>query len=52
MKCPACSYEPVERPKVFCPSCGAMFPRVKPPKAAAAPKVTKKKATKKKSSKK
>lgn len=47
MKCPVCSYEPQSKPKVFCPSCGAVLPTFKPSKATAAPKFTAKAEVKK-----
>ena len=29
--CRACSYTPSTEPKVFCPACGAMWDKAKPP---------------------
>jgi len=29
--CRACSYTPQTEPKVFCPACGAMWDKAKPP---------------------
>jgi hypothetical protein len=31
-KCRDCSYEPADRPKVFCPACGSMWKKAKPSK--------------------
>lgn len=54
----ACAYTPAEVPKVFCPSCGAMWDTFKPPsKSRREPamdkgKPKKRQATKKKGAKK
>ena len=29
--CRACSYTPATEPKIFCPACGAMWDKAKPP---------------------
>ena len=29
--CRACSYTPQTEPKIFCPACGAMWDKAKPP---------------------
>lgn len=50
-KCRDCSYEPADRPKVFCPACGSVWKYTKPSKAPAKSKLgegEKKKKAKKK----
>lgn len=46
--CQACGLEPKEKPKVFCPGCGAMMGTFKPSAATRGPKTTKKSTTAKK----
>lgn len=32
-RCKSCSWTPKTEPKVFCPACGAYWPKAAPPKA-------------------
>jgi hypothetical protein len=38
MKCKACSYTPPTEPETFCPACGTLWDKAKPPVAPDAPK--------------